>query len=115
MKFVYFILTILGAIVPWGLLVGFFAENGLDNGLFLQQLFANEVASAIAADLIISAIVFLCFAFVEARRSQISLGWMLLVVALTFGVGLSCGLPFFLSLREWHSHKQTSSEGNDTQ
>ncbi|MBP0017758.1 MAG: DUF2834 domain-containing protein [Cyanobacteria bacterium SBLK] len=110
MKIFYLLLTILGAIVPWGLLVGFFAENGLDNGLFLQQMFANEVATAIATDLIISAIVFLCFAFVEMRRSQISLWWMLLVIALTFGVGLSCGLPFFLCLREWQLEKQTISE-----
>ncbi|MEM9542933.1 MAG: DUF2834 domain-containing protein [Cyanobacteria bacterium P01_E01_bin.42] len=110
MKIIYLLLAVFGAIAPWSLLVGFFAENGLDNELFLQQLLTNPVSSAFAVDLIISAIVFLCFAFVEMKRSQISLGWMLLVVALTFGVGLSCGLPFFLYLREWQLEKQTISE-----
>lgn len=110
MKIFYLILTILGTIIPWSLLVGFFAENGLNIGLFFQKIFANEVASALATDWMISAIVFLCFAFVEMRRSQMSLRWMFLIVSLTFGVGLSCSLPFFLFLREWQLEKQTISE-----
>ena len=96
--------------MPWSLLIGFFTAHGFDMGLFLQQVFANQVTSAFAADLILSGVIFLCFAVVEIKRSPISPRWLVAIVVLTFGVGLSCSLPFFFYLRERQANKTLAGD-----
>jgi len=100
MKNTYLVLTVIGSIVPWSFLLGFFVKEGLAMDLFLQYIFANSVASAVAADLLISATVFLIFTSVELKRLGVSTSLRFLYVLVTFGVGLSCSLPLFLYFRE---------------
>jgi hypothetical protein len=50
--------------------------------------------------LLISAIAFFCLAWMELKRLGSSRLWILLYIGLTFGIGLSCALPFFLYRRE---------------
>lgn len=80
MKNIYLLLTIIGSILPWSFLGGFFLEEGLAMDLFLQSIFANIVTSAVAADLLISATVFLIFAFIELKRLGISSRWLFLYI-----------------------------------
>jgi len=100
MKSIYLILTIIGSVLPWSFLLGFFLKEGLAIDLFFQYIFTNSVASAVAADLLISATVFLCFAFSELKRLGISGRWLFLYIFATFAVGLSCSLPLFLYFKE---------------
>ena len=68
--------------------------------MLIQQGFSNYAAAAFATDLLISALVFLCFTFVELKRLGLSRSRLIIYIAATFGIGLSCGLPLFLYFRE---------------
>ncbi|MBD2067821.1 DUF2834 domain-containing protein [Leptolyngbya sp. FACHB-671] len=99
LKPIYLLFTIVGSICPW-----FWLLQDLDAllspTLFLQATFANNITTALADDLVISAIAFFCFTWVELKRLNVARLWLILYVGLTFGVGLSCSLPFFLYRRE---------------
>ncbi len=99
MKALYLLFAIAGTIAPWFWLLQDLPAL-LSPTLFLQQTFANVIASTWATDLLISAVVFFCFVWIELKRLKISRRWMILYVSLTFGVGLCCSLPFFLYHRE---------------
>lgn len=99
LKSLYLLLTIAGSIAPWFWLLQD-PTALLDPILFLQQAFANNIATAVATDLLISAIAFFCFVWIELKRLGSSPLWILIYIGLTFAVGLSCALPFFLYCRE---------------
>jgi Terpene cyclase DEP1 len=99
MKVVYLLLTIAGAIAPWFWLLQD-PTALLSPSLFLQATFANPISTAWATDLLISAVVFFGFAWIELSRLGVSRLWLLIYFGLTFGVGLCCALPFFLYRRE---------------
>ena len=104
MKSLYLLLTIAGSIVPWFWLLQD-PSALLSPTLFLERAFANTIATALTTDLLISAIVFFCFVWIELKRLNISRLWIILYIGLTFGVGLSCSLPFFLYHREQLLHE----------
>lgn len=99
MKMMYLLLTIAGAIVP-----GFcFLQDPtalLSPTLFLQRAFDNNIAAGLASDLLISSLAFFCFAGIELKRLGTARLWVILYIGLTFGIGLSCSLPFFMYRRE---------------
>lgn len=101
MKSLYLLFAIAGTIAPWFWLLQDLPAL-LSPTVFLQQTFANAIAStwAWATDLLISAIIFFCFTWIELKRLNVPRRWMILYVSLTFGVGLCCSLPFFLYHRE---------------
>lgn len=90
----YIVLCLLGVIAPWLFLVGFFDLPHASIPLFFTSIFANMVASAVAADLIVSAFAFFAFVFFEGRRLGMKNLW--LYIPATLFVGLSFGLPLFL-------------------
>jgi len=94
----YLILAVLGFVLPYYFLVSFLVENGLDLGLLLSQLFANDISIFFAVDLIITAIVFLAFVIREAARYQMRNRWLYVVA--TLAVGPSFAFPLFLYFRE---------------
>jgi hypothetical protein len=104
-KSLYLLLTIVGTIIPWFWLLQDPAAL-LSPSLFLQQTFANNIATTWASDLIVSAIAFFYFVWIELKRLKVSQSWIILYIALTFGVGLSCALPFFLYRREQLLHEE---------
>jgi Terpene cyclase DEP1 len=95
----YLLLTIAGSIAPWFWLLQD-PTALLSPTLFLQRAFENNIATALTSDLLISAIAFFCFVWIELKRLGVSQLWIIVYVGLTFGVGLSCALPFFLYRRE---------------
>lgn len=97
-KKIYLALAILGTLVPCYFLVSFLLDFGLDPGLLIQQLFANDISTFFAVDLIISSLVFWLFAYREAQALDIPRWWVSIVANLL--VGLSLSLPLFLYLRE---------------
>jgi hypothetical protein len=98
-KPLYLFLAIGGSILPWFWLLQDPAAL-LSPTLFLQRAFANQIATACASDLLMSSLVFFCYAAIELKRLGASRRWVLLYIGLTFGIGLSCSLPFFLYRRE---------------
>lgn len=98
-KFLYLLLTIVGSIVPWFWLLQDSAAL-LSPTLFLQRAFENNIAAALTSDLLISVIAFFGFVWIELKRLGSARLWILVYVGLTFSVGLSCALPFFLYRRE---------------
>lgn len=89
----YLLLSVLGSLLPWAYLLQFFltSQNPLED--FFQQAFANPVSTALAADLLISSLVFWVFAFQSLPHRP----WQRLpYVLLNLAVGLSCAFPLFL-------------------
>jgi phosphoglycerol transferase MdoB-like AlkP superfamily enzyme len=66
--------------------------------LLIQQLFANDISTFFAIDLVISIIVFWVYLFAEANKLQMKNAWLYLLASVT--VGLSFALPLFLYFRE---------------
>jgi hypothetical protein len=99
LKTLYLILAIAGSIAPWFWLLQD-STALLSPTLFCQRAFANNVATAISSDILISATVFFWFAAIELKRLNSAGVWILLYIGLTFGIGLSCALPLFMYRRE---------------
>lgn len=106
MKYFYAILCVLGIVMPYGALIPWIMEHGLD----IQRLFLEAIQTRIGAfawlDVIVSAVVLLGFILVEGSRQGMKKLWLPMLA--TFTVGVSLGLPLFLLMRELHIEKQKS-------
>jgi hypothetical protein len=94
----YFVLCVLGTILPYSQFFPFVRDHGLDPSLFVDQLFANPVSGFFGLDVIVTSAVLWLFVFVEGRRSGVKHLWA--PIAANLVVGVSLGLPLFLYLRE---------------
>lgn len=97
---VYLFLCVIGVAIPWFFLLGFLGEPNPSVTSFFVSIFANKVASSVAADLLVSALVFFLLVFFEGKRLNMQRLWVF--VPATLLVGLSFGLPLFLYFREKH-------------
>jgi len=97
-KNIYLVLTTLGLLIPYYFLFRFLGSNGLNISLLVQQLFANNISTFFAVDLVISILVFWSFMFIEASKLQMKNSWLYLLASLL--IGLSFALPLFLYFRE---------------
>lgn len=98
-KTLYLLIAIAGSIAPWFWLLQE-PSTLLSPRLFLQAAFANNIATALTTDLLISAVAFFCFMWFEFKSFEVSRLWLLVYIGLTFGVGLSCSLPCYLYHRQ---------------
>lgn len=94
----YFLLFIVGTVLPLLHLVRFLRENGLDPGLFIAQLFGTPISAFFGMDVIISSITLWVLVVVEGRRHGVRHLWA--PIAANLLAGVSSGLPLFLYLRE---------------
>ena len=97
-KNMYLVLVILGLFVPYWFFFQFLNVNGLNISLLMQQLFANDISTFFAMDLILSTVVFWIFMAGEASKLQMKNPWLYVLASLV--VGLSFALPLFLYFRE---------------
>jgi hypothetical protein len=97
-KNIYLTLALIGLFAPYCFFFKFLDANGLDISLLVQQLFANNISTFFAVDLVISIIVFWIYIIAEANKLQMKNSWLYLLASLT--VGLSFALPLFLYFRE---------------
>ena len=97
-KSIYSVLALLGLLAPYYFFFRFLGADGLDIPLLFNQLFANNISTFFAVDLIISVIAFWVYLIGEASRLHMK-NWWLYILA-TLGVGLSFALPLFLYFRE---------------
>jgi hypothetical protein len=104
---VYLVLAAFGLVLPYAHFVPWVVDNGLDARLLLSDLFANGISGFFGTDVIISAIVLLVF--VAAESSRLGMRRLWIPVLATLVVGVSCGLPLFLYMRETHLNAVTAS------
>jgi len=105
-KTVYLILCAAGFVFPYSQFLPWVVEHGLNMRLFVEQLFANRISAFFGMDVLVSAIVVVAFARVEARRVRIRPRW--LPVAALLCVGVSLALPLLLYLREVELEKRAA-------
>jgi hypothetical protein len=83
---------------PYSQFVPWLLEHGLNITVFFRELFANRISAFFAMDVIVSAIVLICFIQSEGKRLRVRLLWLPMVGTLV--VGVSFGFPLFLFLRQ---------------
>lgn len=105
MKKLYFLLCILGLVLPYYYFIPFLYSNGLDIQLIISQLFGNQISAFFAADVAVSSLVLWVFIYQETRNRRVPHWWLSIVANLT--VGVSLGLPLFLWLRQTEIEKKT--------
>ena len=92
---IYAALAAIGAAAPLAAFLPWLVANGFSLHLFVTDLFANRISAFFGLDVIVSAIVLTRFVRVE---TGVPGRWW--AVLATFTVGVSCGLPLFLAVRE---------------
>ena len=97
MRRFYFLMCVIGTVIPGAFFGAFFAANGLDIILFLKSLFANGAAGGFSADVLISIPVVWVWSFLDAGKAGVKRWWW--VLPASFFVGLSLALPLYLYLR----------------
>ena len=103
-KKLYVILAVVGAIVPYTFFIHFITQNGIDPIAFCEGAFANSIATALTADLLIASLVF-CIATIELWRRDLGPApWAFIIMNLV--IGLAFALALYLCIR--HMRQQTT-------
>jgi hypothetical protein len=98
MRSLYLLLALIGGILPYSQFLPWLIEHGLNIPLLLTQLFSSRVGAFFGLDVLISAVALIVFIRREGKKRNVPMLW--LPMAATCLVGVSCGLPLFLYLRE---------------
>lgn len=98
LRTVYLTLALVGAALPYSQFIPWLAEHGLNVPLLLNELFSTRAGAFFGLDVLISAVALIIFIRREGARRKMRLVW--LPIAATCLIGVSCGLPLFLYLRE---------------
>ncbi len=97
-RILYLGLCIVGAVLPYLWFIPFLRDNGLDIGLFFDQLFSTQIGGFFGMDVIVSSIVLWVLVLTEGRRLGVKHLWA--PIAANLAVGVSLGLPLYLYMRE---------------
>lgn len=100
----YLGLAIIGALMPYAAFVPWLLQNGIDIPQFFTEMMANPISIFAWLDVAVAAIALLGFIFHDGQKNQVK--WRFVAIIGTLSVGVSCGLPLYLYLRE----KQLSSK-----
>jgi hypothetical protein len=100
----YLALAVIGTVTPYAKFVPWLIEHGLNLRLFVSELFSTRIGGFFGLDVLISAVTLIVFIRREGARRRLRLLWV--PIAATCLIGVSCGLPLFLYLRE----RQVASE-----
>jgi Terpene cyclase DEP1 len=98
MRWWYLSLAVVGAILPYSQFVPWLLDHGLDLRLLLSELFSTRMGAFFGLDVLISTVALLGFIRRESELRAVPHRWLSVVA--TLFIGVSCGLPLFLYLRE---------------
>ena len=98
MRTVFYLLALWGAIHPMYYFVQWFQAEGWSIMGMVDAWHANAASSGLVWDLTIAAVTLTIWVIVEALRSKNYLS--LIAIPATFLIGVSCGLPLYLALRD---------------
>ncbi|HWX81279.1 MAG TPA: DUF2834 domain-containing protein [Steroidobacteraceae bacterium] len=101
MRGLYLTLALIGAILPYSQFLPWLTTHGLNLTLLFSELFSTHLGAFFGCDVLISAVVLIGFIRREGAKQGIRFLWM--PIAATCLIGVSCGLPLFLYMRERHS------------
>lgn len=103
MRLIYLLLTLIGTALPLLFLIPWLLENSLNIPFLLEQAMANPISMLAWVDVIIAALALIIFIVIDGARHQVKGRiWALLG---TCCVGVSCGLPLYLYLKQVKSEK----------
>lgn len=91
-------LAILGVILPYTQFVPWSNANGFNLSLMISQMFVNQIASGIAIDALLAALVIVVFILFDTKQIKVKYWWLSIIGI--FVSGISFALPFYLYLRE---------------
>ena len=97
-KNIYLVLAIFGVILPYTQFVPWSMQNGSDIKLMISEMFANQIASGIAIDALLTGVVIVLFMFFD--RKKVVVKWIWIPIVGVFLSGISFALPMYLYLRE---------------
>ena len=98
MRWLWLALAVWGTVHPMSWFLAWFGENGFDLGGMVDAWHANAASSGLVWDLTIAAVALTIWVIYEAATHR---DWLrLLAVPATFCIGVSCGLPLYLFLRD---------------
>ncbi len=98
MRQTYLACAVTGAVLPYSQFLPWLIEHGPNLRLLLTEIFSTRTGAFFGFDVLISAVVLIAFIRREGERRNMGNLW--LPIAATCLVGVSCGLPLFLYLRE---------------
>jgi len=102
----YLALAVIGSVAPYAKFVPWLIQHGLNLRLLVSELFSTRIGGFFGLDVLISAVTLIVFIRREGARRKLRLLWM--PISATCLIGVSCGLPLFLYLRE----RQIALESN---
>lgn len=106
MRRYYLLLAVVGLVLPYSQFLPWLAEHGLNLPLLVAELFSTRPGGFFALDVLISAVALIVFIRSDGSRHAVRMQW--LPIAATCLVGVSCGLPLYLYLRE-AAHSATAA------
>ena len=100
LPWIYLLLAVLGAVLPWKANLEFIAESGqtFDLQRFINDANSTAASRSLSADLLIGASAVSIWICTEGIQRKIR-GWWVAIL-MSFGIAFACGAPFFLFLRE---------------
>jgi hypothetical protein len=98
---VYLTLAVLGAVLPYSQFIPWLMQHGPNVLLLFSEIFSTHAGAFFALDVLIAAVVLIGFIRFEGAKRNMHTLW--LPIAATCLIGVSCGLPLFLYLRERQS------------
>ena len=97
----YFVLTLLGILLPYGALVPWLFNNGLDITRLVSDATANSISIFAWLDVFIAGVALIGFILVDGQRHNVKYRYFAVLGTLT--VGVSFGLPMYLYFKEKQS------------
>ncbi|AEF55714.1 DUF2834 domain-containing protein [Marinomonas posidonica] len=98
LKWFYLLLALIGLLLPYGALLPWLGQNGMDLPQFLADAQVNHISLFAWADVLISAMTLIVFVLIDGKKNQIKGRYLAIIGTCTIGV--SFGLPFYLYLKE---------------
>lgn len=98
-KYLYILLCVIGAVLPYYFFLPFLIENGINLQMITDLLFVNKVSSAFGINALITSIIFVIFISIENRKTKLPNLWIPILASSI--VGVSFGLPLYLLLKEY--------------
>ena len=96
MKKIFFILCLLGVILPYYHLINFLKENNWSMTGFFDQLYSNHAISMITMDITVAASSFLVYLIYQFLNKKIRAKCFIKYIVSLFIVGFSLSLPLYL-------------------
>jgi hypothetical protein len=101
MRTLYLVLALIGAVLPYSQFIPWLLKHGPNISLLFTELFSTNAGAFFGLDVLISAVALIAFIRREGAAHKMKTLWM--PIAATCLIGVSCGLPLFLYLRERQS------------